>query len=1338
MQDSHKVGTTKVSQLPGLSALEFPKHILQLPAWLATLKDLETLDLSWCTVLSDTLLVEPVMTLLGNVGTLDSVECIGCVGLHTPPREVCEQGGKVVAEFLRALSNEGRMSKRMSLFLIGDEGAGKTSIVSALRTGESRAHPTRNSRKSAGINISEWQSTLDCHFKVFELSGQAVYSKLHQAFLRRRAIYLFTWRAGFMERTALEHSVKFWLDTLQVRLPGAEFVMAVTHIDQVEATQLDLQCSQMKTFVSSWLAGVHASRNRLLSVWAEGESLRLNCLSGEGVDELRSIILQVASDSPFYREMLPASWIRLQERLSSAITPCLDWEAYSDIAESSGVQSDLLFPLTAFLHESGHIWYWGSLSESIRSAKSESTLKNTVYLSPVWIMTIMKGLFSHNRQAMMDYCITRQDKAMLLRVNILNVWGILHSDLLPFIWPTKFKSDEYRYFLRNKSRHAAKQWAQDLISNEVEMFRALELLKGFDLMVQIGSQYIIPGLFRPSTLSVKPSREIAQCPFWSELKYHALPSEAFEIVIVRIARRYPHNINCTSVSVTCFDVFDNIAQLHYYDHNAGKGGVSKTECCLLLRSSSKSMMECLKEEVRRMERKFPGLDRLSEEADTMEVWHPPLKWRDGIGWHPPLVHNVFVSSYTSAPDTFDIAPCAYCPPSSASVFRKSELRTHLDEVIACPACHNLHSVADLMTAFKLSEIRPCPCCQQRSEEIPGYFNAGHCRMLLKLLPSASTATLTCYICMARERTGQILVVDIARPEIYVSGLNLLAGRVHENLSVWLRDLQVEADIVCCQTIAKRIPKMETSLNDLDHAPFFACFLTDAYIHSPETRNELRIALQTGKRILPILVTETQSNNQIGITPRWGGPEGKDYWKHASALIKRRSSKSLQISTSTLSCKQLKSFPPFIAVDSDLDRLLASIAYDIKSHLQRPEKLAIYTDFSLLGVRLSYFDKFIRRFGKAPNPRASFEGLTTEAVMRKYVWSATKESQLSFCELLLREGEDSVGTAEVLYSHVWKYLFLDVVDSAKLRYSGTGKDPVVWFDVFSLPQHRAESKPLEWWSSAYLSGVGAIGKVLMMIQPFESEVTNAAGDVETLAAWAPLTRIGCVFELYACETTQSLFDVTMTEKMAERFVEAMVAGDTALTDALLNIDCEKCTSFRPADMEQVLQAMTRSIGFAGLNSMVLRVMERWIYSVLLARMKDDQTLQPQCLRAIKSLCEQGLDLRLRRLGLGQRHADVVQSRVVLACVLRAESSWVYLESLVARGGAALAWDSQVGFIQEAAEQLRREWEASERRRAGGAEEGGDADPTGGERGAKGGRVLGRGGRRSRCACRCAVA
>ena len=57
-----------------------------------------------------------------------------------------------------------------------------------------------------------------------------------------------------------------------------------------------------------------------------------------------------------------------------------------------------------------------------------------------------------------------------------------------------------------------------------------------------------------------------------------------------------------------------------------------------------------------------------------------------------------------------------------------------------------------------------------------------------------------------------------------------------------------------------------------------------------------------------------------------------------------------------------------------------------------------------------------------------KGLTTTEVNDKFVKAATFATQSSYCDMLSSQGHAAVGLATVFISHVWKYLFLDVVDA----------------------------------------------------------------------------------------------------------------------------------------------------------------------------------------------------------------------------------------------------------------------------------------------------------------------
>jgi hypothetical protein len=133
----------------------------------------------------------PQNTIAEVLTSLSELYCSGCPSLWSPPPEICQQGGKAPVDFIRAVKLNGKFNLNMNLFLIGDGEAGKTSLIMALRSKSDHAHYIRNDHRTVGIDISRWSpSGEDLHFSIFDLAGQAVYSKSHRFFLLLRAIYI--------------------------------------------------------------------------------------------------------------------------------------------------------------------------------------------------------------------------------------------------------------------------------------------------------------------------------------------------------------------------------------------------------------------------------------------------------------------------------------------------------------------------------------------------------------------------------------------------------------------------------------------------------------------------------------------------------------------------------------------------------------------------------------------------------------------------------------------------------------------------------------------------------------------------------------------------------------------------------------------------------------------------------------------------------------------------------------------------------------------------------------------------------------------------------------------
>ena len=126
---------------------------------------------------------------------------------------------------------------------------------------------------------------------------------------------------------AVEARATHWLDSLQMRVPGARVLLVVTHVDMVDPATLDTLCSSVKKAVGVRLEELRRAAGqglRVVRVLGDGESVRVNCLLGNGVSQLREMILETARSSPWFAERLPSSFVAVKAaaaRLCAEIGP---------------------------------------------------------------------------------------------------------------------------------------------------------------------------------------------------------------------------------------------------------------------------------------------------------------------------------------------------------------------------------------------------------------------------------------------------------------------------------------------------------------------------------------------------------------------------------------------------------------------------------------------------------------------------------------------------------------------------------------------------------------------------------------------------------------------------------------------------------------------------------------------------------------------------------------------------------------------------------------------------------------------------------------------------------
>jgi tetratricopeptide (TPR) repeat protein len=257
-------------------------------------------------------------------------------------------------------------------------------------------------------------------------------------------------------------------------------------------------------------------------------------------------------------------------------------------------------------------------------------------------------------------------------------------------------------------------------------------------------------------------------------------------------------------------------------------------------------------------------------------------------------------------------------------------------------------------------------------------------------------------------------------------------------------------------------------------------------------------------------------------------------------------------------------------------------------------------FSTLGIRYGKLDDVIELLGGED----ALWDLSTDEVCTKYLKPLTKQSGLSLCEQLqcsepADSAQSTVAEANWFISHAWSYKFMDVIEAIsefmEKEYDAyTREDVVIWFDMFSNSQHSTQNKPFEWWRGTFMNAVRKLGNVLMVLDPWDNPVT--------------LTRAWCIIELLACELTQSRFAVSMSKAEAARFASCLTEEGIAKVfhGMLSRVNSSKSEARSASDRQNIHDAVRHLLpdGFAALDSMVLRVFEKWMIAHLKERITSE--------------------------------------------------------------------------------------------------------------------------------------
>lgn len=240
---------------------------------------------------------------------------------------------------------------------------------------------------------------------------------------------------------------------------------------------------------------------------------------------------------------------------------------------------------------------------------------------------------------------------------------------------------------------------------------------------------------------------------------------------------------------------------------------------------------------------------------------------------------------------------------------------------------------------------------------------------------------------------------------------------------------------------------------------------------------------------------------------------------------------------------------------------------------------LITPFPTHGIRLSCFEEFVEECGGME----FLEGLTTEMVCRMFVKPATALAQLSYCELLQMQQHRAVDIPNVYVSHVWKMVFLDVVRTLEHHFRDD-PDTVVWFDLFTMNQHKSATMNAAWLSSTFRTGIRDIGRTVVVL-----------GNLDNLAA---LKRSWCLFEMYVTADTKSKLEVAMNPDHLTKFITEVSRDDRTVMEKLhVAVNIDKSQSTIETDKTHIVEMIRQSVGAFNMNQAIYHQLCDWVISVM---------------------------------------------------------------------------------------------------------------------------------------------
>ncbi len=269
--------------------------------------------------------------------------------LESPPEEIVRKGRNAVHAYFKSLEGEKQALNEVKVLLVGDGGAGKTSLVKQL-LGEDF---DRNESQTHGINIKHWkinQNENEIKVNLWDFGGQEIMHATHQFFLSKRSLYV------LVLDSRKDEKLEYWLKHIESFGGTSPIVIVINKID--ENPSFDVNRLFLKEKYES-IKGFY----------------RLSCAKKKGIDTFSNSLSEELAKVELLQTTWAKSWINIKTELENTTDHFIDFDEYKAICVKENVLDDISQQtLIDFLNDLGVILHFKDFG-----------LSDTHVLEPKWL-----------------------------------------------------------------------------------------------------------------------------------------------------------------------------------------------------------------------------------------------------------------------------------------------------------------------------------------------------------------------------------------------------------------------------------------------------------------------------------------------------------------------------------------------------------------------------------------------------------------------------------------------------------------------------------------------------------------------------------------------------------------------------------------------------------------------------------------------------------------------------------------------------------------------------------------------------------------------------------------